>query len=377
MTARPVTRVAVLVAALALGAHAAAQQPASQTTPTPQTPSAPGATKPAKPTAGQGMSLGIDSSAGGKALPVAISADNGIEWRQADHVYIARGNAKAVRGTVTVYADEMRAYYRPVVKKGPDGKPLPPKPKEPKPQPAATPGEKPPKPPKPGQGQGAQLDEGATEVYRLEAIGNVKFVTKTQTGYGDHADYDVDTTTLVMTGKHLKIVTPHDLLTARDTIEWYDNKQLGVARGDAVDIHDGKTIAADVLLATIVHPPGEEAHADRIDGRGNVFVSSKDQIGRGDAGVYDVKSGIVTLTGHVRLTRGQDEMRGNYGVVDVNKNIGYLLPHPPSGAVAGPSNGRVEALIMPRKNENKPDGKAGAAKKKPDAKKTDAKKPAP
>lgn len=323
--------------------------------------------QPSKPAPGQGLTLGIDSSAGGKALPVSIAADNGIEWRQADHVYIARGNVKAVRGTVTVYSDEMRAYYRPVVKKGPDGKPLPPKPKEPKPQPAVAQGKKPPKPPRPGDGPGAQLDEGATEIYRLEAIGNVKFVTKTQTGYGDHADYDVDSTLLVMTGKHLKVVTPHDLLTARDTIEWYDNRQLGVARGNAVDIHDGKTIAGDVLLATIVHPPGEEAHADRIDGRGNVFVSSKDQIGRGDTGIYDVKSGIVTLTGHVRLTRGQDEMRGNYGVVDVNKNIGYLLPHPPSGAVAGQPSGRVEALIMPRKKENKVDTKA--PKKKPDAKK--------
>ncbi|MGH6979764.1 MAG: LptA/OstA family protein, partial [Stellaceae bacterium] len=276
----------VLGLALSLtGAGSAQTQPAK--------PPAAGKSKPAPgpgQAPGQGMTLGIDTSAGGKALPVDIAADNGIEWRQADHVYIARGNVKAVRGNVTVYADEMHAYYRPVVKRGPDGKPLPPKPKEPpKPQPVAH-DKKPPKAPRPGEGPGAQLDEGATEIYRLEAIGNVKFVTKTQTGYGDHADYDVDSTLLVMTGKHLKVVTPHDTLTARDTIEWYDNKQLGVARGNAVDVHDGKTIAADVLLATIVHAQGEEAHADRVDGRGNVFVSSKDQIGRGDTGVYDVKS---------------------------------------------------------------------------------------
>jgi lipopolysaccharide export system protein LptA len=307
------------------------------------------------------QTLGIDAGAtGGKALPVSIAADNGIEWRQADHVYIARGNVKAVRGTLTVYADEMRAYYRPVKKK-PENAKSDAAPPPPKPQPVArvSPG----KPPKAGQTAGGpQLDEGATEIYRIEAVGNVKFVTKSQTGYGDHADYDVDATRLVLTGKHLKIVTPHDLLTARDSIEWYDNRQLGVARGDAVDVHDGKTIAGDVLLATIIHPPGEEAQATRVDGRGNVFVSSKDQIGRGDTGVYDVKSGIVTLTGHVRLTRGQDEMRGNYGVVDVNRNIGHLLARPPGSRIAGESTHRVEALIVPRKSA--PKGRGSAKEKK-------------
>jgi lipopolysaccharide export system protein LptA len=305
----------------------------------------------------QNQMFGLDvGSTGGKAQPTTIVADNGIEWRQADRVYIARGNVKAVRGTVTVYSDEMTAHYRPVVKK-----PLPGKAEAPPPKPAPV-AKAPAKPPKPGQQTpGAEGNEGPTEIYRLEAMGNVKFVTKTQTGYGDHADYDVDTTTLVMTGKHLKIVTPHDLITARDTIEWYDNRQLGVARGDAVDIHDGRTIRADVLVATVVHPPGEEAHTKRIDAHGNVFVSSKDQIGRGDTGVYDPDTGVVTLTGHVRLTRGQDEMRGNYGVVDVNRNIGYLLPKAPNG---GPS-GRVQALIVPLNKDGKPRAGAPETGKKP------------
>lgn len=312
------------------------------------------------------QTLGFDTgAAGGKALPVNIAADNGIEWRQADRVYIARGNVKAVRGSVTVYADEMRAYYRPVANKAGAKRPA----KEPKPQAAADspPSPKPAKPPKPSKpGQetaGGNMDEGPTEVYRLEAIGNVRFVTPTQTGYGDHADYDVDKTLLVLTGKHMEVVTPHDRLTARDSIEWYDNRQLGVARGDAVDLHDGKTLAGDILLATIVHPPGEEAHASRIDGRGHVFVSSKDEIGRGDTGVYDTKTGVVTLTGHVRLTRGRDEMRGNYGVVDVNRNIGYLLPRPPGDRVAGESSRRVEAFIVPDKQNGAPTA-AGPKKKK-------------
>jgi lipopolysaccharide export system protein LptA len=322
------------------------------------------------------QNMGIETiGAGGKSLPVNIAADDGIEWRQADHVYIARGNVKAVRGDVTVYADGMRAYYRPVAKK-----PGAAKPKPPAPLPAAT---APGKPRKPG---GPELNEGSTEVYRLEAIGHVKFVTKTQTGYGDHADYDIDKTMLVMTGKHLRIIGPHDTLTARDSIEWYDNRQLGVARGDAVDDHDGKHIAGDVLIATFVHgapgqkspgqesqvsradaprqkSPGQESQVSRIDAQGHVVVTSNDQVGRGDTGVYDVKSGIVTLTGHVRLTRGQNQLNGAYGVVDVNRNIGHLLPAPPGARVARGSPYRVEGLIMP--NTKPAAGKPGVKKTAP------------
>jgi len=297
--------------------------------------------------AAQELGLGIGQG-DGKSLPVNISADNGIEWRQSEHVYIAHGNVKAVRGGVTVYGDEMRAFYRPVAKK-PGAKP--------RAKAAAPPS--PPMPARPAKSSGKtdvgqNLDEGATEIYRLEATGDVRFVTATQTAFGDRAVYDVDKTLLVLTGQHLKVVSPHDTLTARDSIEWYDGKQLGVARGDAVDFHDGKRIAGDVLMATLIHPPGQDAHIDRVDAAGHVFVASQDQIGRGDAGVYNAETGIVTLSGHVRLTRHENELRGEYGVVDLNRNIGHLLPRPPGTAIAAGSRLRVEGLIMPEEKTGKP-----------------------
>ena len=43
-------------------------------------------------------------------------------------------------------------------------------------------------------------------------------------------------------------------------------------------------------------------------------------IGRGDYGVYNADTGIVTLLGNVTITRGQDVIRGQYAVVDLNTN---------------------------------------------------------
>src|SRR4051794_40471798 len=47
-------------------------------------------------------------------LPIQIQADNGIEWQQNARVYIARGNATAIRGTAEVHADTLIAHYRDV-----------------------------------------------------------------------------------------------------------------------------------------------------------------------------------------------------------------------------------------------------------------------
>ena len=43
----------------------------------------------------------------------AITASDGIEWRQEQREVIARGDARAVRQNVTVAADRLIAFYRP------------------------------------------------------------------------------------------------------------------------------------------------------------------------------------------------------------------------------------------------------------------------
>jgi lipopolysaccharide export system protein LptA len=45
--------------------------------------------------------------------PVDITANDGIEWRQAEQVVVARGNARAVRDGTTVDAARLLARYRP------------------------------------------------------------------------------------------------------------------------------------------------------------------------------------------------------------------------------------------------------------------------
>src|SRR5437764_14554250 len=112
--------------------------------------------------------------------PLQIQADSGIEWQQNAHLYIARGNAVASRGTSEVHADTLIAHYREV--KG---------------------------------GSGNSNTGGNTEVYRVEAEGHVLLKRDMQNVVGDRAIYDVDRAIAVVTGKNLKMTTATDSVTAR------------------------------------------------------------------------------------------------------------------------------------------------------------------
>lgn len=267
--------------------------------------------------AGAAMAQSLGGLASGNdGQPIAIEAERGIEWRQADKAYVARGNVKITRGTVTIEGETVTAYYRSTGRAAPEGE------------------------------DGVLGGGGSTEIYRMLAEGEVRIRTESQVVYGDRAVYDLDQALAVVTGRNVRLETPTDTVTARDSLEWYDKTQLAVARGNAVAIREDKRVKADILMAQVVRPETGPSRVSRVDAHGNVLVSTLNEIARGAAGVYNVDTGIATLSGNVSIARGDNTLRGQYGVVDLNNNVSRLLSGPPSSTA--PTGGRVEGLLVPR-----------------------------
>ncbi len=283
----------------------------------------------AAPGAARAQSLGLGLNGDDDNKPMNIEADQGIEWQQNNRVYIARGNVKVTRGQGTLYADTLIAHYRPMIAGAPVAQAVSSTDKTPD----------------------TDLG-GSTEVYRLEAEGHVRIASPTQTVYGDHATYDLDQALVVVTGKDLKLETTTDIVTARDSLEWYDRRQLAVARGDALATREGKRLRGDVLTAEMVKGANDSSHISRIDAHGHVIVASLDQVARGDNGVYNVDTGIATLIGGVTVTKADNELRGQYAVVDLNNNVSRLLSAPPDAKLTEGTRPRVQGLMVPR---SKPD----------------------
>ncbi len=222
------------------------------------------------------------------------------------------------RQNVTVTADRLIAFYRPKNGQAP--------------QPAQT-----------ASPMGA--DTGGNEIYRVQAEGNVRIFTPTDQAQGDRAVYDLDQAVLVMTGHDLKLTTPNDVLTARDSLEYWSQKHMAVARGNAVVVtNDGRRLAADTLVAYTTDAPQPRrptpvaAAADmrddplaasgklqKVEAFGNVTVRTVTDTAIGDRAVYVPDTGIARLAGHVRITRGENQLDGTEAEVNMKTGIARLL----------------------------------------------------
>jgi lipopolysaccharide export system protein LptA len=67
--------------------------------------------------------------------------------------------------------------------------------------------------------------------------------------------------------------------------------------------------------------PGGQQKIKRLEAKGDVIVTQKDQIATGDNGIFDMKSNTVTLSGGVVVTQGQNVLKGDRLVVDLTTGV--------------------------------------------------------
>ncbi|MCW8084480.1 LptA/OstA family protein [Sabulicella glaciei] len=289
---------------------------------------------------GLAAAQGLDMSQGG---PVDITADDGIEWRQAEQVVIARGNARASRDGTTVEAARLLARYRPA-----SGEAAP-----------ARPGETP--------------LSGGNEIWRMEAEGNVRIHTATDRATGDRGVFDMDQSVMVLTGRNLSYATPQQTITSRDSLEYWSERRMAVARGEAVvTTEDGRRITADTLVAYMLPdpqpapggatpargpaqpragsqgaaaPPPGQGRIDRIELFGNVEIRTATEVVRGERGIYSAQTGMARLLGDVRITRQENQVNGREALVNMNTGVSRIVSAPGQ---------RVQGLIVPQQGQAAP-----------------------
>ena len=86
--------------------------------------------------------------------------------------------------------------------------------------------------------------------------------------------------------------------------------------------------------------PGGQQQIRRLEARGGVVVTQKDQTATGEAGIFDMKTNTVTLTGNVVMTQGQNVLRGERLVVDLTTGVSRV-----ESGKGG--QGRVQGLFLP------------------------------
>jgi lipopolysaccharide export system protein LptA len=82
--------------------------------------------------------------------------------------------------------------------------------------------------------------------------------------------------------------------------------------------------------------PGGSSSIKRLEARGDVRVTQKDQVVTGESAVFDTKTNLVTMLGGVVLTQGQNVLRGDRLLVDMTTGVSRVES----------DSGRVQGLFI-------------------------------
>ena len=231
--------------------------------------------------------------------PVVIEAENGVEWRRKDKVYIAKGNATATQGKTRIRADELKAHYK----------------------------------------QGAN---GKTQIWKVTATGKVDIKTEKETATGEQAIYLVETGVFILRGKNLKLATKKQTITASERIEYRSKDKRAYVVGNAKVVEGDKVIRASRFIAYLKDGKDGKVKMRRVEAVGGVIITTKNEVIRANRGDYNGESKLATLTGDVKLTRGDNQLNGQKAIVNLETGISRMV-------------GRVSVLLVPRSG---PEGKS-------------------
>lgn len=244
--------------------------------------------------------------------PIEVTADQGIEWQQTDKLFIARGNAKATQNEMSVTADELTAHYR-------------------------------------------ETAGGNTEVYRVDATGNVKIASATEQATGGAAVYDFDKAVLVLAGGPVSLTTSSGKVTAQDGIQYWSKEKVAVALGDAEAQDSTRRIKADRLTAFFTDTPAtdttkmQQGEINLVQAEGNVLLRTAKETVRGARGEYNRQTGIAKVEGNVVMTQGENQINGGFAVIDTKAGTSRLFGSAAEAKTSSPvTNARVKALLAPK-----------------------------
>lgn len=132
---------------------------------------------------------------------------------------------------------------------------------------------------------------------------------------------------------------------AADKLDYFDKEQKAIYSGNVVVVQGDTRLNATVLTVLFDRKTGagkstgqnsSSSQLRRMEGKGPITIVNMDQVGIGDALVYDKIENKFYLLGNVSLSQGENITKGDKLVYDLT-----------SGQAVVSSTGRVKSRIVP------------------------------
>jgi lipopolysaccharide export system protein LptA len=127
----------------------------------------------------------------------------------------------------------------------------------------------------------------------------------------------------------VKVVQGDTTMTSKILVVFYDSNQAPAAAPAA----NAKGSAKGAPMQSATPGPGGSSSIRRLEAKGNVVVTQKDQVVTGDTAVFETKTNLITMSGSVVLTQCKNVLRGDRLLVDMTTGVSRVESD--SGKVQG------------------------------------------
>jgi lipopolysaccharide export system protein LptA len=131
---------------------------------------------------------------------------------------------------------------------------------------------------------------------------------------------------------NVKVVQGDTTMTSKTLDVFYENKDQGTT---PTPVPAGKTAAKSAPMQQATPGPTGSSSIKRLEAKGNVVVTQKDQVVTGETAVFDTKANLITMLGGVVLTQCQNVLKGDRLMVDMTTGVSRVES----------DSGKVQALL--------------------------------
>jgi lipopolysaccharide export system protein LptA len=128
---------------------------------------------------------------------------------------------------------------------------------------------------------------------------------------------------------NVKVVQGDTTMTSKTLVVFYDSSTPPPAAVAAPNAKAAKSAA----IQSTTPGPGGSSSIRRLEARGSVVVTQKDQVVTGETAVFDTKTNLITMLGGIVLTQGKNVLRGDRLMVDIATGVSRVESD--SGRVQG------------------------------------------
>ena len=136
---------------------------------------------------------------------------------------------------------------------------------------------------------------------------------------------------------NVKVVQGDTTMTSKTLVVFYDQ---AAAPAPAAPTAANAKAAKSAPMQAATPGPGGSSSIRRLEAKGNVVVTQKDQVVTGDTAVFDTKTNLITMLGgagnQVVLTQCQNVLRGDRLLVDMTTGVSRVES----------DSGRVQGLFI-------------------------------